>query len=458
MNVMRTLKKMSFSALIENMSMEEQKSTLAGSGSVMNGSYYGSGGSIGGYSTGNMGYYASDRGMSSNFTPAGTLLYTPNGNYSAPSISSNQNSYGYGGTSYNTNNYGSGSKPLSNSVGWTSTGNSIKTTNENDISRVLNFMFSNTASKTAVTWNMVAGFLNNELTASGRAANDALYGPVQLNNVNVLNKYKGPSTIPQGIVYDNGVLTLGVTMGSHGVLVSTKGNSAVTNSDAGQSGTKAILVPFTKEEIVNGFSKINFSEMALESIPDWDPVKSVYNYQNSFQPTMKLNVDGAIAIALYEKLSLTVYDKDSNIEPHATIGFGHKLHDGLINSSDPKSISFDQAISYLARDIIEKENILNKKIENLDLTGTFNRNQYFALLDMTFNGGNNKDSIVTSVLNSMKSGGVKAANDTITNAYLNETNGGVKDRRYFEAQAFVNGRCITPDQADTELKNLGLKK
>jgi hypothetical protein len=451
---MRTLKKMSFNALIENMSMEEQKSTLAGSGSVMNGSYYGSGGSIGGYSTGNMGYYASDRGMSSNFTPAGTLLYTPNGNYSAPSISSNQNSYGYGGTSYNTNNYGSGSKPLSTSVGWTSTGNSIKTTNENDISRVLNFMFSNTASKTAVTWNMVAGFLNNELTASGRATNDALYGPVQLNNVNVLNKYKGPSTIPQGMVYENGMLTLGVTMGSHGVLVSTKGNSAVTNSDVGQSGTKAILIPFTKEEIVNGFSKINFSGMSLESVADFDPINKIHNYNITFQPVMKLNVEAAYAIALFEQLSLNTYDKDSNTGKNATVGFGHLLHKGAINSSDPKVITFDTAIAFLAKDMIDAQNTLNQKIENMDLTGQFNRNQYLALSDMTFNGGN----IVDNILKAMKEGGINSANTAMTNAYINENDGGKKDRRYFDAQAFINGRLLTPDQAKSEMTRLGIVK
>ncbi|QSB26061.1 hypothetical protein [Flavobacterium sp. CLA17] len=451
---MRTLKKMSFNALIENMSMEEQKSTLAGSGSVMNGSYYGSGGSIGGYSTGNMGYYASDRGMSSNFTPAGTLLYTPNGNYSAPSISSNQNSYGYGSTSYNTNNYGSGSKPLSNSVGWTSTGNSIKTTNENDISRVLNFMYSNTVSKTAVTWNMVAGFLNNELTASGRATNDALYGPVQLNNVTVLNKYKGPSTIPQGMVYDNGVLTLGVAMGSHGVLVRNSGSS----SEILQVKTPAVLVPFTKEELINGFNKVGFSGMTRPFIEDWDPVKGQYNNATRFKADMKLNVDGASVIALYEKLSLTLYDKDSNTGQNATIGFGHLLHPGAIKSGDIKSITFDQAVSFFSTDIIETERVLNQKIENMDLTGKFNRNQYFALVDMAYNGGNSSDSILVAVLNGMKSGGVDAANKIITDSYINQNNGGLKDRRYFEAQAFVNGRSITPEQADQELRQLGLKK
>ncbi|WP_374172239.1 hypothetical protein [Flavobacterium tructae] len=231
---MRKLKKMSFEALIENITREEKKVILAGSGSMMNGSSYSSGGGGGSYS-GNMGYYATDRGMSSQFTPAGTLLYSPNGNYSSPSISSNQNSYGYGGSTYNSN-YGSTGSTLSNSVGWTNNGNSIKTTSQSDISRVLNFMFSNTVSNTAVTWNMVAGFLNNELTASGRAINDAQYGAIQLNNVNVVNNYKGPSTIPQGMVYENGMLTLGVTMGSHGVLVGASGGAVVyPSSNSGQA-------------------------------------------------------------------------------------------------------------------------------------------------------------------------------------------------------------------------------
>ena len=61
------------------------------------------------------------------------------------------------------------------------------------------------------------------------------------------------------------------------------------------------------------------------------------------------------------------------------------------------------------------------------------------------------------VLEAMQSGGVTAANTIMENSYLNKADGGVQDRRYFETQAFINGRLLTPEQAKAELINLGLK-
>lgn len=58
----------------------------------------------------------------------------------------------------------------------------------------------------------------------------------------------------------------------------------------------------------------------------------------------------------------------------------------------------------------------------------------------------------------MKSGGIDMANKIISDSYINQNNGGLTDRRYFEAQAFVNGRSITPEQAGQELRQLGFKK
>ncbi|WP_161595782.1 glycoside hydrolase family protein [Flavobacterium pectinovorum] len=193
--------------------------------------------------------------------------------------------------------------------------------------------------------------------------------------------------------------------------------------------------------------------MLHSSTITFDPIKNQFDYNKTFQPTMKLNADGAIAIAQYESLSLTVYDKDSNTGQNTTIGFGHLLHYGAIKVGDIQSITMDQAVSYLAKDIVVAQNTLNQKIENSGLTGQFNRSQYLALVDMTFNGGN----VVDNILSAMKSGGVKSANSAFTNSYLNETNGGLKDRRYFEAQAFINGRSLTPEQANAELVSLGLK-
>lgn len=221
-------------------------------------------------------------------------------------------------------------------------------------------------------------------------------------------------------------------------------------------------VPLIKDyyDLENTSEKIDFAGMALKSIDDWDPVKDAYNYANSFQPNMKLNAEGAYSIALYENLSLTTYDRDGNQAKHTTVGFGYKLHDGAMKSTDPKSITFDQAVTFLAQDIIKAENALNQKIENLDLTGKITRNQYSALVDMTYNAGpghEKNQTIVHQVLTAMQSGGVEAANKVMENSYLNNAVGGVQDRRYFEAQAFIHGRLLTPQEAKAELIKLGLK-
>lgn len=462
---MRVLKKMSFDALVGNISIEDMRFIIAGSGSVVNGSSYTQQTVGAGTGSGNMGYYATDRGVSSPFSPSGTLLYSPNGNYSDPAISSNQNTYGYGTANYG-GSYGSGSYGSSNgnAQGWASTGNGIVTTNASDISRFLNFVITSNATNSNLSWNSIADFLNREQTVEGRAFNNATYGAIMLDNVNVINNYKAPSSLPTGINYQNGVLSLGILMGSGGYMTLNAGMMMGSGSamlDTFQSRTSAVLTAFTKEQVVASFNKIDFAGMALESIPDWDPIKKEHNYMNSFQPTMKINVDGAVAIALYEQLSLSIYDNDGSANGTATIGFGHKLHSGLITSSDTKNITFDQAISYFASDIIVTENMLNRKIENLDLGNSISRNQYFALFDMFYNAGNGKenDSIGNQVLQALKNGGNQAANKVIEDAYRNaDPSKGIMDRRYFEAQAFIYGRSLTPEESRDELVKLGLKK
>ncbi|EJG02893.1 hypothetical protein [Flavobacterium sp. F52] len=227
---MRVLKKMSFDALIENISIEDMKFIMAGSGSVINGSSYTQ--QMGGGGSGNMGYYATDKGLSSQFSPAGTLLFTPNGDYNNPSISSNQNTYGYGSTNYGSNyngSYGSGSTG-SNTQGWASTGNGIVTTNVNDISRFLNFAISSSATNPNFSWNDIANFLNREQTIQGRELNNATYGSIVLDNVTVINNYKAPSSTSSGINYQNGILSLGILMGSGG------GGTPVYTALSGTSG------------------------------------------------------------------------------------------------------------------------------------------------------------------------------------------------------------------------------
>lgn len=426
------IKKMSFADIEDTMCKEEMKCIMGGSGGlVTNGDYLGGSLAYGGSNppaySGPGGYYSNIGGWSNGFMN--------------PSSGSSSSSSGGTGTS----------SPLGLTAGWVSTNVGIKTTDPVLIDRFITYMDKNNG---VLTGMQITAFIMNEGTTAGQQQNSIqLYGTI-LNNVTVYNNYKGPSTIAPGMSYNDGILDInssayGGTNMSGGVVT---GSTFVTSVNS--SPTSAKLTNFTPEDIYYGFRAIDYSSIERQRTIPYNSITGQYDYNKTFQPLMKLNGDGAIAIAQYENLSLTVYDKDSNNGQNATIGFGHLLHTGAIRVGDLQSITFDKAISFLAKDIVNAENTLNQKIENMGLTGSFNRNQYLALVDMTFNGGN----VVDTVLSAMKTGGVQAANSAFTNSYLNEVNGGVKDRRYFEAQAFIAGRSLTPEQANAELVSLGLKK
>lgn len=432
---------MSFAEIEDTMCKEEMKNIMGGSGAggwggtssnVTNGSLAYGGSNPSAYS-GAGGFYGNTQGWGSGFT-------TPS------SGGSSSTSGGGGGTS----------SPMLLGTGWLPTNTGIKTTDPASISRYFDFLNLNNG---VVTTSQITAFIMNEGTLAGQQQNSIqLYGTI-LNNVTVVNSYKGPSSIAPGISYNNGILDINSSAygGSNAYIGSSAGSTYVTS--ASSSPTYAKWTDFKKGDIYDGFSKIDFSSMTRQSVVSFDPVTGQLNYNKTFQTNMKLNVDGAVSIAAYEKLSLTVYDKDSNYGQNATIGFGHKIHKGAIQVGDLQSITFDQAIKYLASDVHEAERVLNQKIENMGLTGRFGTSQYFALVDMTFNGGNGPDSILTAVLNGMKSGGVAGANKVITDSYLNaDQHSGLMDRRYFEAQAFIKGIVLTPEESATELVKMGLKK
>jgi GH24 family phage-related lysozyme (muramidase) len=444
---MKNVKKTKFSDIVGMLDRDGMREIIGGSGSGGGGTT-GSGGGGNGPALSsnpfNTSFSGSNYGGFGGVNAVGGGVYGNSGNYAGAGNNSYPGSFYYNGSTIGTNNLNSSTSSASYGTGgWIFNADGSRTTNDpTAIRRYLGFLNVNNGN---VTNNQMYTFLNNEVSATGREMNSINLPGVILNEVPVVNNYKGPSTIPQGVVYDNGILHVNSTNSSMG---------GATN------GTMGILIPFTKTQVIDGLNRVNFSEMALKSITDWDPVKNAYNNYNPFQPVMKLNADGAYSIALFENLSLTTYDKDGNKAKHTTVGFGHKIHDGAIKSTDPKSITFDQAVTFLAQDIIEAENALNQKIENFDLTGKLDKNQYFALVDMTYNAGpgNEKNkTIVHQVLEAMQSGGIAAANKIMENSYLNKADGGVQDRRYFEAQAFIYGRSLTPEEAKVELIKLGLK-
>lgn len=441
-------RKTKFSELENNMGNEEKKSILGGVGATNkmdqagpdNDEDFVSGGG-GGFGLTGFGQGPFISGSANNSAELGSY-----GKYTYNSGFYNFGSYG-GGSS----NSGSSSSSNYNS-GWGTSSFGFSTNDPESISRYFDFFYLNNA---APSGDQISLFVSNELSVAGRQQNNlSLYGTIELKNVNVVNNYIAPNAIGQGlgsgVLNNNGFLEVDPYYNS---------NTSVYTVQQGKP-VPAKLTNFTKEQLVKGFDNIKFTEISRPDIVDWDPSTKSFNYKNMFQSNMKLNVDGAAAIALYENLSLSIYDYDSNKGQNATIGFGHLLHKGAIREGDLQSITFDQAVSFFASDIIEIERGLNQKIENMDLTGVFNRNQYFALVDMAYNAGigSEKDkTIAHNVLVAMQSGGISAANKIMENSYLNNKDGGLQDRRYFQAQAFVNGRSITPEQANEELIKLKLK-
>lgn len=240
---MRVLRKMSFDALMGNVSREEMKSVLAGSGEVLNGSGYtqSTGGVGGGYSSFSnamtaVGYQTVSSfytGLQATNIP-GTAMYVPQQNYNNSngwgSSLAAVNQYNYN-NNYSTNQYNSSSGTSTNNTGWVSgTNGSLKTNDPAAIRRLMGLVNSNGAN------NLDAGnglneFLKNETTAAGRTKNDTIYGG-WLKEVVIINNYHGPSTIPKGLVYANGSLQveMGVMMGSGGVMMGSGGSYNIKNT------------------------------------------------------------------------------------------------------------------------------------------------------------------------------------------------------------------------------------
>jgi lysozyme len=68
---------------------------------------------------------------------------------------------------------------------------------------------------------------------------------------------------------------------------------------------------------------------------------------------------------------------------HASIGYGHKMHDGPVTDDDARIIwSEEHAANVLRRDIIIAEQALNKKLKVV-----MNQNQFDSLVSLTYNIG-----------------------------------------------------------------------
>ena len=95
----------------------------------------------------------------------------------------------------------------------------------------------------------------------------------------------------------------------------------------------------------------------------------------------------------FEDLSLSLYDVDGSRKGNATIGFGHKVHDGAINGGASekglkKPITMNDAVELLAADIESINGTLSNRVNNRKLSNKMTQNEYDLAFDLEFNTGN----------------------------------------------------------------------
>lgn len=200
---MKNIKKIRFSDICGMLEKDEMKEILGGSGGV----YYGSG--LDQYYGGGMMSPSIPMSNSpSNGWGGGNIIGTTVGGIPYNPGTNNAGSLSGGGSSSSTG--GSSSSSSSNSgLGWTEFSGGFTTSDVNSINRFYDFLFVNNG---VVNNSQINNFVNEEVK---------LYGTV-LNNVTIPNNYKGPSTIPKGIVIDDMTLVINtsnsttVTSGNNG--------------------------------------------------------------------------------------------------------------------------------------------------------------------------------------------------------------------------------------------------
>ncbi len=115
------------------------------------------------------------------------------------------------------------------------------------------------------------------------------------------------------------------------------------------------------------------------------------------KPAQAVSEQGVNLIISYESWSSVMYNDAAG---NATIGFGHLLHMGNINGSEPaefkKGLTEEQGRQLLQKDMESAVNAVKQFI-----TVPLNQNQFDALVSFTFNAGNGalQDSTLRKVLN-----------------------------------------------------------
>ena len=210
---MKTIKKIKFSDIKGMLKRDGMREIIGGSGGTVGSGYGGGGGTTLSSNPFDTSFTGSNYGgFGGNNVPGGGVYGSGSITGSGESSYSNQGVNNLSSTTL-SNGYGGG---------WYTSYDSGKTTNDSlTIIRFFQFVDANQGN---ITNNQLFNFLNNELTVAGQQQNTQQYnlqlpGTV-LNNVTVINNYKGPSKIPQGTIINdmslfvNNVSTGGTSSGA----------------------------------------------------------------------------------------------------------------------------------------------------------------------------------------------------------------------------------------------------
>ena len=164
--------------------------------------------------------------------------------------------------------YGSSSSGSSGNTSgstWQSTANGYTTTNATEISRILEFLNGQSNGQSIANFNpnisqiysFVAGEMQFAAAGTIPLPNGTVWGG-ELNNVNVINNYYGPSTIPQGMVINNN----GVLQFNFGGSGSSYGGSTISSvTIQQQTPTDCVFQSMTYLAGLYGNSSLNFNSM-----------------------------------------------------------------------------------------------------------------------------------------------------------------------------------------------------
>lgn len=181
---------------------------------------------------------------------------------------------------------------------------------------------------------------------------------------------------------------------------------------------------------------------------EYNEVVHLYNIFRPTQPTYGKQISSALlpVLASFEQYSPTIYDNDGSAGT-ATIGIGHKLHEGPITGKEKyKIIDFFIAVAFLVDDMISTEMYVNNLMKNRGLKSEdLTQDQFNAIADGYFNAGTRLTQIV---LDKVKIKDVNGAGEYIK-SYYNKGEEGLRKRRLAEYRMFI-GQYSKKEEIEAE--------